>query len=127
MTAHALIVEDSAAMRSILDHIVTELGFSAALVGDGYQALTLLDPARPPMLIITDLHMPEMTGVQLVRAIRADPRYAATRIVMVTTETDRGQLTAALAAGADDYVTKPFTAEFLRDKLRGLGLPEASP
>jgi len=123
----ALIVDDSRAMRTILSRIIASLGFEITQAGDGKQALELLGTTAPPDLMLTDWNMPEMNGYELVRAVRAIPDYASVKIVMVTTETESSQISAVLAAGADEYVMKPFTAEIMLDKLRMLGLAEPTP
>ena len=114
-------------MRAYLRQVVASLGYDTAAVADAHAALALLADRAPPTVILTDWNLPGMTGDQLVRALRADPAYAATKILVVTVETEHAQIAAALAAGADEYVMKPFTAEILADKLRILGLPEATP
>ena len=123
----ALIVDDSRAMRTILSRIVAGLGFETILAGDGKQALAVLSASPPPDLLLTDWNMPEMNGYELVCAVRAIPGYAGIKIVMVTTETEISQISAAIAAGADEYVMKPFTPEIMLDKLRMLGLAETAP
>ena len=118
----ALIVDDSRTMRTILGRIVAGLGFEVAQAGDGKQALAALAGGPLPDLILADWNMPEMTGYELVRALRAVPAYAAIKIVMVTTETEASQIALALDAGANEYVMKPFTPDIILDKLRMLGL-----
>ncbi len=71
--------------------------------------------------------MPEMNGLDFIRAVRADKRYRDLTIMMVTTETETAQVVKALAAGANEYVMKPFTREMILDKLALLGVnPERS-
>ncbi len=118
----ALIVDDSRTMRTILGRIVAGLGFEVDQAGDGKQALAALAAGPLPELMLTDWNMPEMTGYELVCAVRAVPAYAALKIVMVTTETEAAQVASALDAGANEYVMKPFTPEIILDKLRMLGL-----
>jgi two-component system chemotaxis response regulator CheY len=118
----ALIVDDSRTMRTILGRIVAGLGFEIAQAGDGKQALAALAAGPAPELILADWNMPEMNGYELVCAVRQLPAYAGTKIIMVTTETEAPRVTAALQAGADEYVMKPFTSEIILDKLRMLGL-----
>ena len=78
---------------------------------------------RPVQLALVDWNMPEMSGIELVEAVRADPSFASLRIVMVTTETELSQVTKALEAGADEYLMKPFTRDDVVGKLELLGLP----
>ena len=89
--------------------------------GDGRQALDKLAAIEVPDLALVDWNMPEMNGLDLVRAVRAEPRYAPMRVMMVTTETEIAHVTQALESGADEYVMKPFTADAIRDKLALLG------
>jgi two-component system chemotaxis response regulator CheY len=116
----ALIVDDSKAMRMILSRNLTEMGYAVSAAADGAEALALLN--REFALILVDWNMPHMNGLELLQRVRADAQYAPVKIVMVTTETEIDQMVKAIAAGADEYVMKPFTKEILTDKLRVLGL-----
>lgn len=122
----ALIVDDSRAMRMVISRIVTDLGFSTATAGDGRDALQQLSTGELPDVVLTDWNMPEMNGFDLLLAIRATPELASIPVVMITTETEIGQLSKALEHGASEYVMKPFTPEILRDKLEMLGLMGAT-
>ena len=119
----AMIVDDSRAMRMILRRTLTELGYGASEAGNGQEALSLLaqDAAQPSLMLI-DWNMPVMGGLDLVKAVRADSRYAEIVLVMVTTETEINHISQALEAGANEYVMKPFTKEVLEDKLRSMNL-----
>ena len=75
-------------------------------------------------LVLVDWNMPELSGLDFIRAVRARPEFSAVRLMMVTTETEIEQMTRALEAGADEYLMKPFTPESVRDKLRLLGMAE---
>ena len=118
-----MVVDDSRAIRRILTRILSDLGFEVSQAASGNEALTLL-PAHGDQLslILVDWNMPRMNGLELVERLRADPRYASLKVMMVTTETEVDQMLKALAAGANEYVMKPFTKEILADKLRMLGL-----
>lgn len=109
-------------MRTILGRLVAGLGFETTSAVDGKDALAQLQAGARPELMLVDWNMPEMNGYDLVRSVRSDPTYAAIKIVMVTTETEASQVLAALAAGADEYVMKPFTSDIFSEKLRLLGL-----
>lgn len=115
-----LIVDDSQALRRLLKRIVQGLGFEVVEAGNGRQALDAVVSDGPFTLALVDWNMPVMNGLELVQAIRREPRYDEMRIVMVTTETD--EMPRALAAGATAYLIKPFTAESVREKLGSLGL-----
>lgn len=118
----ALIVDDSRAMRLVIGRIMTDLGFEIADAANGREALDRLTAGPAPNVALVDWNMPEMNGFELVCALRANDRYRATRIVMVTTEVEMGQVVRALEAGADEYVMKPFTKDVLREKLALLQL-----
>ena len=118
----ALIVDDSRAMRLVIGRIMTDLGFEIADAANGREALDRLTAGPAPNVALVDWNMPEMNGFELVCALRANDRYRATRIVMVTTEVEMGQVVRALEAGADEYVMKPFTKDVLREKLELLQL-----
>jgi len=119
----ALVVDDSRAVRMILGRTLKELGFTVHEAGNGKEALALMKTEREGMsLVLADWNMPEMNGLELLRLLRADPTLASLVVVMVTTETEIGQMTAALEAGANEYVMKPFTREILVGKLQMAGV-----
>ena len=125
----ALVIDDSRAMRRIVGSILTDLGFEVREAGDGRQALDALEAGGRegwvPDLCCIDWNMPVMDGLQFVSAARANPGYRQVTLMMVTTESETGQIVKALAAGAHEYLIKPFTADAIRDKLALLGvLPE---
>ena len=94
----ALVVDDSRAMRSILTRLLSGLGFDVAQAGDGAEALSVLDAGTRPDVILVDWNMPVMDGLTFIKNVRA------------------------LAAGAHEYVIKPFTDEVIAEKLALLGL-----
>ena len=121
--AKALVVDDSRAVRMILARTLRELGYEVQEAGTGHQALEILDLGPGVFeLALVDWNMPEMNGLELLKRLRADQRHAELVIVMVTTETEVEHMAAALEAGANEYVMKPFTAEILRDKLQLTGI-----
>jgi two-component system, chemotaxis family, chemotaxis protein CheY len=120
---HVMVIDDSRAMRLILRRITGQLGFEVSEAGNGREALELLAACEtPPELALIDWNMPEMNGLEFVLAVRADPRYRAMTLMMVTTEGEQTQIVRALAAGAHEYVIKPFTPDAIVDKLALLGL-----
>jgi two-component system chemotaxis response regulator CheY len=119
---HALIIDDSRTMRSILRRIVSELGFDTTEAGNGQEALTAMEEGLEPDLCLIDWNMPLMDGYTFVTRVRADPRWRNITLMMVTTESEHGQIVRALAAGAHEYVIKPFTADAIVEKLELLGL-----
>ena len=118
----ALIIDDSRTMRMIVGRIIRELGFEITEAGDGQEGLKRLVEYGTPDIILVDWNMPVMNGFEFVKAVRANPLYERAYIIMVTTETELGQITRALEAGANEYVMKPFTKEVIRDKLLILGV-----
>lgn len=122
----ALVIDDSRAMRRIVGSILKDFGFEVREAGDGQQALDALQEGKAegwvPDLCCIDWNMPVMDGLQFVVAVRANPELRQVTLMMVTTESETGQIVKALAAGAHEYLIKPFTADALRDKLALLGL-----
>ncbi len=121
----ALVIDDSRAMRLILAGTLRQLGYEVIDAGNGAEALGRIRQHGKPDLALVDWNMPVMSGYEFIQAVRADPSLDAMPLVMVTTETEIGQMEAALKAGANEYVMKPFTREALRDKLQILGLATA--
>ena len=121
----ALVIDDSRAMRRIVSATLEGFGYEARQAAHGQEALDVLQEGWTPDLCTIDWNMPVMDGLQFVSAVRANPAWRALTLVMVTSESEQGQIVRALAAGAHEYVIKPFTADALRDKLALLGmLPE---
>jgi two-component system chemotaxis response regulator CheY len=119
----AIVVDDSRAMRMILKRIVGQIGFEVFEAEDGQAALDLLGTLDPlPNLALVDWNMPNMNGLEFVTAVRADARFREMTLVMVTTESEQSQIVRALAAGAHEYVIKPFTQGAMVEKLALLGL-----
>jgi two-component system chemotaxis response regulator CheY len=121
----ALVVDDSRAMRSILTRLLGGLGFDVAQAGDGAEALQVLDAGSRPDVILVDWNMPVMDGLTFVKAVRNRDELRDISLMMVTTESEQGQIVRALAAGAHEYVIKPFTDEVIAEKLALLGLVSA--
>ena len=121
----ALVVDDSRAMRSILTRIMTGLGFDVAQAGDGAEALSVIEAGATPDVVLVDWNMPVMDGLAFVKAVRAREDLRSVSLMMVTTESEHAQIVRALAAGAHEYVIKPFTVEVIGEKLALLGLVAA--
>jgi two-component system, chemotaxis family, chemotaxis protein CheY len=119
---HALIVDDSTTMRMILKAHLKKLGFEVTEAINGRDALVRLKAMVTADLVMVDWNMPEMDGLDFVRAVRTEPAYAALPMMMVTTNTDRAHVQQALEAGANEYIMTPFTADMIREKLDLLGL-----
>jgi two-component system chemotaxis response regulator CheY len=110
-------------MRLILRRILGQVGFDVLEAEDGKAALDLLATLDSvPELALVDWNMPNMNGLEFITAARADARLREMTLVMVTTESEQSQIVRALAAGAHEYVIKPFTSGAMVEKLALLGL-----
>ncbi|MGY1781413.1 response regulator [Geodermatophilus sp. SYSU D01036] len=122
MTVRALVIDDSRAMRRIVTGTLEGFGYETRQAAHGQEALDVLHEGWAPDLCTIDWNMPVMDGLQFVNAVRTNPAWRAVTLMMVTSESEHGQIVRALAAGAHEYVIKPFTADAIRDKLALLGL-----
>jgi two-component system chemotaxis response regulator CheY len=113
----ALVIDDSRATRALIGTILRDAGLETIEAGDGREGLEQLRRNPDVELALVDWNMPGMNGLDFITAVRADRAYDAVRVVMVTTEAGREQVARALAAGANEYVMKPFTKEVLVAKL----------
>lgn len=122
MALDVLIVDDSAAIRKILQRVLLQTDVALGKVmeaGDGVEALEILKTNKVG-LILSDVNMPKMDGLQLLSKIKADPEYRDIPVVMVTTEGSQAKVMEAVTLGAAGYIRKPFTAEQIKEKLTGL-------
>lgn len=120
---NALVIDDSRAIRMILGRALEQFGYTVLPAGNGREAMDKVQQELPELaVVLVDWNMPEMNGLEFVQAFRRLPRYQQVPLMMVTTETDSGQMIKALSAGANEYVMKPFTDDILAGKLRILGL-----
>jgi two-component system chemotaxis response regulator CheY len=113
----ALVVDDSRTVRAIIGKILRELGLEVVEAANGREGLVQINQPPGVELVLVDWNMPEMNGLDFIKAVRADRAFDAVRIMMVTTETEQEQVLRALAAGANEYLMKPFTKEILVAKL----------
>ncbi len=112
-----LIVDDFSTMRRIIKNLLRDLGFTNTQeADDGNSALPLLKASDFDFLI-TDWNMPGMTGIDLLKAVRADEKLKTLPVLMVTAEAKREQIIEAAQAGVNGYVVKPFTAQALKEKI----------
>ncbi|MFI2753233.1 response regulator [Cellulomonas sp. P22] len=121
----ALVIDDSRTMRRIVASVLEPLGFEVVQAGDGQEALDVLEQGVEVDLACVDWNMPVMDGLTFVTRVRARREWRDVTLMMVTTESEHGQIVRALAAGAHEYVIKPFTPEIIRGKLELLGLVRA--
>jgi two-component system chemotaxis response regulator CheY len=122
MPVDVLIVDDSAAIRKILQRVLRQTDIPIGEVfeaGDGVEALRTLND-RHVNLILSDINMPNMDGLQLLAQLKQTEKWKSVPIVMVTTEGGQGKVIEAVQLGAAGYVRKPFTAEQIKEKLTGL-------
>lgn len=118
----AMIIDDSRAMRSILRRVVTGLDFEASEAGNGREALDQLEAGVVPDVCLIDWNMPVMDGYTFITKVRENPEWRNITLMMVTTESEQSNIVRALAAGAHEYVIKPFTPDAIAEKLELLGL-----
>ncbi len=111
-----LVVDDSATMRRIVVNSLQRVGFNDVIeAGDGKEALGKFDASVG--IVITDWNMPGMSGIDLARALRARPDGKSVPILMVTTRSVKEDIIAAVQAGVNNYIVKPFTPEVLKEKI----------
>lgn len=127
MTMRALVIDDSRTMRMVLGRQLTQLGYEVLEAGDGQEALDVLAGcgADVPALATVDWNMPGMDGLSFVQSVRTRPQWRGMTLLMVTTEAEHAQIVRALAAGAHEYLIKPFPPAAFQDKLELLGLDPA--
>jgi len=120
----ALVIDDSRTMRIVLARLLRQLGFEVLEAGDGQQALDVMEGAGDdlPVLATVDWNMPVMDGLTFVQRLRARSEWRQVSLMMVTTEAEQSQIVRALAAGAHEYLIKPFSADAFAEKLELLGL-----
>lgn len=112
-----LIVDDFSTMRRIIKNLLRDLGFTNTQeADDGVTALPMLKNGDFDFLV-TDWNMPGMTGIDLLKEVRADAKLVSLPVLMVTAEAKRDQIVEAAQAGVSGYVVKPFTAQVLKEKI----------
>ncbi|HEX9157056.1 MAG TPA: chemotaxis response regulator CheY [Syntrophales bacterium] len=112
-----LIVDDFATMRKVIRNLLKQGGFeNVAEAEDGAAALKVLK-SQPFDFVISDWNMPNMSGLELLKAVRADEELKGLPFLMVTAEALKDNVVAAVKAGVSNYIVKPFTAEVLNEKI----------
>jgi two-component system, chemotaxis family, chemotaxis protein CheY len=125
MEPDVLVVDDSAAIRKILQRVLRQTGIAIGAIheaGNGLEALEKLKTLKPG-LVLTDINMPAMDGLQLLAAIKASVEWRHIPVMMVTTEGGESKVGEAVRLGAAGYVRKPFTADQIKEKLATILAP----
>jgi two-component system, chemotaxis family, chemotaxis protein CheY len=122
----ALIVDDSSFIREYLKRLLDRMGVVCEEAVDGSHALTVLAEAQKFDLMLLDVNMPVMNGLECVKALRDAHLGPDMKVMMVTTEADHSFITTALDNGADEFLMKPFTPESLREKMLLMGFLTAA-
>lgn len=112
-----LVVDDFATMRKVIRNILKQVQYENVVEAeDGVVALSILKSQHIDF-VISDWNMPNMTGYELLKAVRADPEIGKTPFLMITAESLQENVVAAVKAGVSNYIVKPFTAETLNEKI----------
>ena len=114
------VVDDEESICKALARVLKSAGLDVETFSSGASFLASIQTHQPDCVLL-DLDMPIMNGLELVRNVRSNEKYAKVTICMVTTETDIVQLDTVIEAGANAYVMKPFTKELIQEKVRSLG------
>jgi two-component system chemotaxis response regulator CheY len=123
LATRALIVDDSRVIRTIVGRALIELGFETQEAGNGREALAVLEKGPLPGMVMVDWNMPEMSGLDMVKAIRANAAWNVLKLIMITSENEMERVQEALQAGADEYIMKPFSKDMIQEKLMLIGVP----
>ena len=118
---YCLVVDDSKVIRKVARHILEPLNFTVDEAEDGLQALDRVE-AQMPDVVLLDWNMPVMSGMEFLRTLRQRHFPVQPKVVFCTTENDAAHIRAAIDAGADEYVMKPFDRETLESKLQIVGV-----
>lgn len=124
--ATCLLVDDSRVVRQIARKIFEELKFTCTEAEDGKKALEACQKALPDAVLL-DWNMPNMNGIEFLRALRQLPGGDRPKVLFCTTEADLAHIKEALSAGANEYIMKPFDSEIIQTKLAQIGLLQLNP
>jgi len=116
-TKTVLIADDEPALRILARAVVASDEYEVVQAADGDEAWALIQQHRPAVALL-DVQMPGRTGLELTRAIKGTPELAATEVILLTAKTQAADVAAGLAAGADRYLSKPFSPRELRDAVK---------
>ncbi|HEX8232850.1 MAG TPA: response regulator [Caulobacteraceae bacterium] len=116
-----LVVDDSRVIRKVARRIIEDMGFEVAEAGDGMEALAWCRSAMPDAILL-DWNMPVMTGIDFLRQLRTERGGDQPRVVFCTVENDVRSISAAIEAGAAEYIMKPFDTDIVQSKFAEAGL-----
>jgi DNA-binding response OmpR family regulator len=119
MATRVLIADDEPSIVTSIEYLMRKAGFDTRIARDGEEALGVLGVFRPQVVLL-DVMLPHRSGIEVCRFIRADPLLAGARVLMLTAKGGRGDMQAGLDAGADDYLTKPFSTQELLGRVKAL-------
>lgn len=116
-----LVVDDSRVIRKVARRVLEDIGFEIAEAADGMEALAWCRAAMPDAVLL-DWNMPVMNGIEFLRQLRSEPGGATPKVVFCTVENRPEHILAALEAGADEYIMKPFDGDIIEAKFAEAGL-----
>jgi two-component system chemotaxis response regulator CheY len=116
-----LVVDDSKVIRKVARHILETLEYNVEEAGDGTEAMAFCEHTQPDVILL-DWNMPVMNGMEFLKALGAKNVAPRPKVVFCTTENDVNHIRAAIEAGADEYVMKPFDRETIQSKFQTIGL-----
>lgn len=116
--ASVLVVEDAELIANLLKFLLERERYTVHLAADGRAGLDFIRNREPTSIVLMDVMLPYMDGLELLRELRADPRWRESRVIMLSAKSQGAEIARALDAGADDYLTKPFNQEELFARIR---------
>lgn len=116
MRPTVIIADDQPSNRMLASAVIGTENYKVVEASDGDEAWSVIQEHRPAVVLL-DVHMPGRSGLEILRAIRSDPNLEATRVILLTASAQESEISAGLAAGADSYLTKPFSPADLLSRL----------